>query len=71
MTLQKPISISKKKQNSEFEYETLRKQGIQFVQELCGKDWTDFNPHDPGVTILEQIVFALSELGYKTTFDIK
>lgn len=53
------------------DYETLRLEGIRLIQKLCGNVWTDFNPHDPGVTILEQIVFALTDLGYKTGFDIE
>lgn len=55
----------------ELDYETLRLEGIRLVQKLCGKVWTDYNPHDPGITILEQIVFALTDLGYKTGFDIE
>lgn len=68
---QKPVSISKKHLFPEYGYESLREEGLRGVQDLCGKRWTDFNPHDPGVTILEQIAFALSELGYKTQFDIQ
>ena len=55
----------------ELDYEALRLEGIRYVQKLCGKVWTDYNPHDPGITILEQIVFALTDLGYKTGFDIE
>ena len=52
------------------DYETLRLEGIRLIQKLSKRVWTDFNPHDPGVTILEQIVYALTDLGYKTNFDI-
>lgn len=38
------------------------------AQELSGNIWTDYNQHDPGVTILEQLCFGLTELGYRTTF---
>ena len=31
---------------------------------LCGDQWSDFNSHDPGITILEQLCFALTELGF-------
>lgn len=55
----------------ELDYETLRLEGIRYIQKLCGNVWTDYNPHDPGITILEQIVFALTDLGYKTGFDIE
>lgn len=55
----------------ELDYEALRLEGIRLVQKLCGNIWTDFNPHDPGITILEQIVYALTDLGYKAGFDIE
>ena len=55
----------------ELDYETLRLESIRLVQKLCGNVWTDFNPHDPGITILEQIIFALTDLGYKSGFDIE
>jgi hypothetical protein len=55
----------------ELEFESLKKVGIDEIQRLSGNRWTDFNIHDPGVTILEQLCFAITELGYKTAFDIK
>ena len=27
--------------------------------------WTDFNAHDPGITILELVAYALTDLGYR------
>lgn len=53
------------------DYALLRRQGIQYVQQLAGKIWTDYNDHDPGVTILEQLSFALTQIGYKTNLDIR
>lgn len=70
MTILNSITISRKEERS-FDYASLRLEALETVQKLCGKVWTDYNAHDPGVTILEQIVFALTELGYKTGFDIK
>jgi hypothetical protein len=45
--------------------------GLKHCQQLGGDLWTDFNEHDPGVTILEQLCFALTDLAYRTSFDIK
>jgi hypothetical protein len=53
------------------DYFFLRKEGIRYVQELSGKIWTDFNEHDPGVTILEQCCFALTDVAYRTNIDIE
>lgn len=47
------------------DFATLRQEGIAFAQELSGNLWTDYNTHDPGVTILEQLCFGLTELAYQ------
>jgi len=51
-------------------FDALRSAGIAALQRLCGAVWTDFNLHDPGVTTLEQLVYGLTDLGYRTGFDI-
>src|SRR6266852_4136502 len=51
-------------------YQALLRQGIQYCQELGGDLWTDYNKHDPGVTILEQICYAITDLSYRTDFSI-
>jgi hypothetical protein len=48
----------------------LRKEGIRLAQELSGSLWTDYNLHDPGVTILEQVCYGLSDLAYRAGFDV-
>lgn len=53
------------------DYYFLRREGIRMVQELAGKIWTDYNDHDPGVTILEQCCYALTDLAYRTGIDIE
>lgn len=51
-------------------FERLLAQGLQQLQQLSGKVWTDHNLHDPGITILEQLCFALTELGYRAELPI-
>ncbi len=53
------------------DYNYLRAEGIKLIERLSGKIWTNYNAHDPGITILEALCYALTELGYKTSFDIK
>ena len=48
----------------------LRRQGIEWLQQLSGKHWTDFNEHDPGVTTLEQLCYCLSELLYDISHPV-
>ena len=69
--MQESITIPKKKTDPEFDFDALRLEGVEFLQKICGSNWTNFNIQDPGVTILEQIVFTLSEMGYKTSFGIE
>ncbi|MEM9337730.1 MAG: hypothetical protein AAGA66_03320 [Bacteroidota bacterium] len=53
------------------DYGFLKDEGIRRIQELAGKIWTDYNEQDPGVTFLEALCYALTDLGYRTTFDMK
>lgn len=62
--------IEKKRPDPEgLDFEGLKKEGLRLLQELCGKTWTDYNLHDPGVTILEHLCYALTDLMYRTEFD--
>ena len=47
------------------DYARLREEGIRLLGRLAGEQWTDFNAHDPGVTILEQLCYAITDLGYR------
>ncbi len=67
-----PISISRQIpaiRSMDFNY--LREEGIRRIQELSGKIWTDYNVHDPGVMMLEVLCYALTDLGYRTSFEMK
>jgi len=52
-------------------FDALRHEGLKVAQQLSGKIWTDYNLHDPGVTILEQVIYALTELNYRAGFDVE
>jgi hypothetical protein len=43
----------------------LRREGIKHIERLGSQIWTDFNEHDPGITMLEVICYALTDLGYR------
>jgi len=63
-------SIPRKKgQAGPYSAEGLKSYGLKVVQDLSGETWTDYNLHDPGVTILEQLCYALTDLIYRTDFD--
>ena len=48
----------------------LRQKGLSYIQQLSGKLWTDHNLHDPGITILEVLCYALMDLGYRSGFSM-
>lgn len=52
------------------DYHFLLKEGMKYVEQLGNKFWTDYNPHDPGITILEVLCYAITELGYRADFKI-
>ena len=41
------------------------------MQELSSRIWTDYNVHDPGITTLELLAYALTELSYRASFPVK
>jgi hypothetical protein len=48
----------------------LRREGIGFIEQT-GKDrWTDYNVHDPGITILEALCYAITDIGYRIGWDM-
>lgn len=56
--------------NDDRDYAFLREAGLRYIEELGSKFWTDYNEHDPGITILEALCYAITELGYRTDFSI-
>lgn len=57
--------------NPSMDYSFLREEGLQLIQNLAGKIWTDHNIHDPGITMLEVLCYAVTDLGYRTDFGME
>ncbi len=53
-----------------FNYEQLYKLGADYVRQYCGKVWTDFNVHDPGMTTLELLSYVLTDVAYQASLPI-
>ncbi len=53
------------------DYNFLRQKGIEYITQLASDVWTDHNIHDPGITILEVLSYAITELTYRTRFHTK
>lgn len=52
-------------------YTRLQRSSIDRLERLTGKIWTDYNAHDPGVTILDVLNYALTELEFKLGFPLE
>jgi len=64
-------SIKRRKASDDADsFSSLRQQGMRFTQEFSGNIWTDYNAHDPGITILEQLCYGLTDLIYRANFEV-
>ncbi|MCM8529268.1 MAG: hypothetical protein NE327_22285 [Lentisphaeraceae bacterium] len=52
-------------------YNEKRSRGLELIEEYSHHTWTDYNVHDPGITILEYLCYALSDLDSRTSLPIK
>ena len=48
------------------DWQLLRREGIGHIENLASDIWTDYNLHDPGITILEILCYAITDLGYRS-----
>lgn len=53
------------------EYNTLRTEGMQHIRDLASAIWSDYNVHDPGITTLEMLCYALTDLNYRITLPVE
>jgi len=49
----------------------LRREGIGFIAQMGSRSWTDYNVHDPGITILEAFCYAITDLAYRVGWRIE
>lgn len=64
------LNFATKPASSAMDYEFLRREGIRHLERLSGQLWTDFNAHDPGITILEQVCYALTDLAHRIDYSM-
>ncbi len=51
-------------------YTLLREEGLRHIERLGSALWTDYNLHDPGITLLEVLCYAITDLGYRADFPV-
>ncbi|NCU05500.1 MAG: hypothetical protein GXC73_16130, partial [Chitinophagaceae bacterium] len=66
------VTISKQKPaSSAMDYAFLRAEGMKWIERYGSDLWTDYNTHDPGITIMDLLSYAITDLGYRTSFPLK
>lgn len=55
----------------DLDYDFLRKKGIEYVEQLARNVWNDYNVHDPGITLLEMLSYALTDLAARIEMPIE
>lgn len=69
---QPPVTIPKQPVLKPAEdYFFLRRTGIGFIEQMASRRWTDYNPHDPGITVLEALCYAITDLVYRLGWEMK
>ncbi len=52
-------------------FDELKALGLETVSRLAGDAWTNFNESDPGVTLLELLSYAITDLGYRAALPVE
>lgn len=66
------LNISRKAPDSRAQdFDKLTDDGIKYIQRIAGNQWTDYNSHDPGITLLQSLAYGISDLAYRTSFNIE
>ena len=68
-TYNKIPRVVETKDDLDFQY--LKELGLEYIQSIGGDLWTDFNAHDPGVTLLEMLCYAISDLSARIDMPIE
>ncbi|ETX04010.1 MAG: hypothetical protein ETSY2_31285 [Candidatus Entotheonella gemina] len=43
---------------------------MELIRQLARETWTDHHVHDPGITLLEAFIYAMTELGFRIQLDM-
>ena len=52
-------------------FKVLREIGLETIIQTGSEQWTDYNEHDPGITILEILTLAVTDISYRSNFRIE
>ncbi|MCK6436742.1 hypothetical protein [Rivihabitans pingtungensis] len=52
------------------DFAALLAEGVALTQAMSSDQWSDYNEHDPGLTMLEQLCYALTDLGLRGHYPV-
>jgi len=55
----------------DLDFSFLRSKGLEYIEKLSSNLWTDYNTHDPGVTILEVLCYAITDLAMRMEMPLE
>ncbi len=64
-------STNSNQSKSSLDYAKLVEIGLEHISTFSAETWTDHNSHDPGITLLEHLCFALTDLAFRTGHPIE
>lgn len=71
-TTNEHITIPKKVESlNDLDYSFLKQKGLSYIEELSSNFWTDYNIHDPGVTMLHMLCYAITDLSNRINLPIE
>lgn len=69
--LLRPTLSSRPETDPALDQRQVFERGLAAVRRLSNRTWTDHNTHDPGITQLEILAYALTDLAYRARFPIE
>lgn len=61
-----PITIPKNiNVQDDRNFQFLREEGLKYIEQFASQIWTDYNTSDPGITLLEVLCYAITDLGLR------
>ena len=58
-------------QDTTLDYAFLKREGLAYIESLASQLWTDYNTHDPGITMLDMLCYALTDLAARTKLPMQ
>ena len=64
-------AVTLKRKTEPGDFADFRAAMLAIMQRISGAQWTDHNIHDPGITILEQLSYGLTDIAYRSELPVQ